>query len=92
MPKDSFRVRAAEFFDVPSDIEGGLLHIELKENRAIYIENHKGILELMENEVLLDGGNHLVRVRGSRLCINAINTCEIRLSGQIESVSFELQR
>jgi len=91
MKKDSIRVRAAELFDFPTDGEGGLLHIELTENREIYVENHKGILELGDNEVVLNAGRQSVRIIGQRISVLAMNACEIRLSGYIESISFIMQ-
>lgn len=89
MAKESIRVRAADMFDIPADTRGGLLHIEMTGNREVFIENHKGILELSENEVLLNGGKKTVRVVGSGLCVLAMNAEEVRLSGVIESISFE---
>lgn len=88
MPKESIRVRAAELFDIPADTGGGILHIEMSGNREVFVENHKGILELGENEVILNAGKGTVRVLGQRLCVLAMNPEEIRLSGLIESVSF----
>ncbi|MBQ4545188.1 MAG: sporulation protein [Oscillospiraceae bacterium] len=88
MQKDSFRVRAADLLDIPADIKGGLLHIEITGKREVFIENHKGILELSENEVTLNAGKETVRVLGQKLRVLAMNNNEIRLSGIIESVGF----
>lgn len=88
MSRESIRVRAAEMFDIPADTRGGLLHIEMTGNREVFIENHKGILELSDNEVTVNAGKGTVRVVGQRLCVLAMNAEEVRLSGLIESVSF----
>ncbi len=88
MQKESIRVRAAQLLDIPADTRGGLLHIEMTGNREVFIENHKGILELTDNEVQLNAGKGTVKILGQRLCVLAMNGEEIRLSGQIDSVSF----
>ena len=88
MQKDNFRVRAADLLDIPADIKGGLLHIEMTGKREVFIENHKGILELSENEVTVNAGKDTVRVVGQKLVVLAMNNDEIRLSGIIESVGF----
>ena len=88
MSKESIRVRAAEMFDIPADTRGGLLHIEMSGNKEVFFENHKGILELSDNEVVLNSGKGMVRVVGQRLVVLAMNADEIRLSGIIESISF----
>lgn len=88
MPKESFFVRAADFFDVPADTPGGLLHIEISGRREVFIENHKGIFELGENEIILnisDGNLHII---GSRLRVSAMDSLSVRISGMIEKISF----
>ncbi|MBQ6847253.1 MAG: YabP/YqfC family sporulation protein [Oscillospiraceae bacterium] len=89
MEKDSFRVRASRLFDIPQDIPGGLLHIEMTGDREVFVENHKGILELSENEVILSFGKAgKLHIQGSNLAVTAMNPEEIRLSGIIENVAF----
>ena len=58
-------VRASRLFDIPQDIPGGLLHIEMTGDREVFVENHKGILALSENEVILAFGKagHTVKNR-----------------------------
>jgi len=88
MSRDSLIVRALEQLDIPTDTGGGIVHIELCGNREVFVENHKGILELGENEVLLNSGKGRVRITGQNLAVLAMNRDEIRLAGKIESVSF----
>ncbi|MBQ8003763.1 MAG: YabP/YqfC family sporulation protein [Oscillospiraceae bacterium] len=90
MSKQSFIVRAADLFDVPADARGGLMHIEMTGNREVYVENHKGILELSETEVKLNMGKGSVKVSGNGLAVLAMNAEEVRLSGVIEGISFEV--
>ncbi len=90
MPKEGLRERAAGFFDVPADMLAGLLHIEMTGNREIFIENHKGIIELSENEVTINAGKTVVRVTGQRLSVLSMNAEELRLGGVVEGVRFEV--
>lgn len=90
MSKQNFIVRAADLFDVPADVRGGLMHIEMTGNREVYIENHKGILELSETEVRLNTGNGSVKITGADIGVLAMNADEIRISGIIAGLSFEV--
>lgn len=90
MSKQSFIVRAADLFDLPADVRGGLMHIEMTGNREVYIENHKGILELSETEVRLNTGSGCVKITGADIGVIAMNADEIRLSGIIAGLSFEV--
>ncbi len=82
-------MRAAELLDVPADTLAGLLHIEMTGTKEVFIENHKGIIELSENEVTVNAGKKVVHVLGQRLCVLSMNSEEVRLGGEIERVSFE---
>ncbi len=88
MPRENFFVRAADLFDIPADTTGGLLHIEITGNRELLVENHKGIIELGENEILLNIGKGSLRVLGARLGVLSMNAEAVRISGVIEGVSF----
>ena len=89
MEKDSLKLRALRLFDIPQDAPGGLLHVEMTGNREVFVENHKGILEMSENEVVLCfGKGEKLHVTGTDITVSAMNSEEIRLSGRIESVGF----
>ncbi len=90
MQKEGLRERAAGLFDVPADMMAGLLHIEMTGNREFFIENHKGIIELSENEVTINAGKTVVHVAGQRLTVLSMNSAELRLGGYIESIRFEV--
>ncbi len=89
MQKDGIRLRAAELLDMPADMLAGLLHIEMTGTKEVFIENHKGIIELTENEVTINAGKKVVHVLGQRLSVLSMNSDELRLGGEIERVSFE---
>ncbi len=83
------RERASELFDIPGDTLAGLLHIEITGTKELLIENHKGIAELSENEVIINAEKKSVTVRGQNMFVISMNSEELRIGGQIESIGFE---
>lgn len=80
--------KTASLLDLPADAFAGLTHIEIIGSKELLIENHKGILEYNDNEVKLNGGKTVIRITGMRLTVASMNENELRMVGQIESVSF----
>ena len=81
-------LQAADHLSIPADALTNIFHLELLGDRELYLENHKGIAEYSENEVVLRGENRLIRIYGSNLNLCAMNDTELRLSGTIDSISF----
>ena len=75
--------QAAELFDLPADVAGGLPHIELIGNCQLLIHSHKGILSYSDEAVDVNCGALIVRIRGERLELTAMTDCEVRLRGRI---------
>ena len=85
--KDVLR-RAAKVFDIPTDIAGGEIHIELAGRGEVLCENHKGILLLSEEEVEISLGRETFSVVGEGLTVLAMNANEVRIRGRINGISF----
>lgn len=81
-------LRAADRFSIPADALTNIFHLELLGDRELYLENHKGIVEYSENEILLRGDNRMIRICGSGLNLCAMNDAELRISGTVDSISF----
>lgn len=89
MEKENLMMKASRLFDLPGEALGGMLRVELTGNREVFVGNHKGILELSENEVVLSfGKKEKLHILGRNLIVSAMTTEEIRLSGIIDSVGF----
>lgn len=86
--KDGLLVRAADIFDLPADVVAGLTHIEINGSHDFFIENHKGILEYGDSEIKINAGKSIIRIVGQNLNVIAMNVSELKLTGQIESISF----
>ncbi len=89
MKKESIYARAADIFDIPADPVGGLLHVEMTGDREIFVENHKGILELNDNTAVLSADGKTLKIVGDRITVLAMNSGEIRLGGNIHSITLE---
>ena len=88
MKKDRAILKAADIFDIPADIKGGLLHIEMEGRRGVFIENHKGIISISEEEIEVNSPEGSVFVTGSSLKVGAMNGDELRVEGKIEKIEF----
>ncbi len=86
MKKDRVIVKAADVFDIPADIKGGLLHIEIEGKRAVFFENHKGIISISEEEIEINSSEGSVFVLGNRLKVSAMNGDELKVEGAIEKI------
>ena len=56
--------RAAELFDLPADIVAGLCHLEMIGDRQLFLEGHGGILSYGTEQIDINAGPLLLRVRG----------------------------
>lgn len=74
--------------DVPADIKGGLLHMEIESSREAFFENHKGIISLSEEEIEVNTPDGSVIVTGQRLRVTALSAEELRIAGAIEKIEF----
>lgn len=83
-----FLARAANYFSLPLDAVTNAVHLEIIGESDLYLENHNGIEEYSDTEVLLRGGERKIQIRGKNLQICAMSETELRLSGQLDSVTF----
>lgn len=84
----NFLVRAAHYFSLPPDAVSNTFHLEIIGESELYLENHKGIEEYSDTEVLLHGGDRIIKICGTGLQICAMNDTELRLSGHLDSIAF----
>ena len=87
-PKKGLLERAAGALDLPPDVIAGLPRLEIAGCRQLLMENHQGILEYGDEEICINGGQVIVRVKGQNLELRAMNTDDLSLEGLIFSVEF----
>ena len=87
-PKKGLMERTANVLDLPADVLAGLPRLEIEGCRRLLMENHKGILEYGDEEIDINGGQVVVRIKGKGLELRAMNASELSLQGLIFSVEF----
>ena len=80
--------RAAELFDLPADIVAGLCHLEMIGDRQLFLEGHGGILSYGTEQIDVNAGPLLLRVRGEELTLCSMTDTELRIAGRIDAVEY----
>ena len=78
----------ADLFSLPHDILCGASNVSILGSMRVIIENYKGILEYNTEEILLQGKQCKIQVKGSCLKIRCYNEEEMIIDGQIDGVLF----
>ena len=87
-PKKGLLEKAADLFDLPPDIVAGVPRVEITGGRQLYVENHRGLLGYEQDEVSINGGEVVLRIKGEGLRVNAMRLGQLKLEGTISSVEF----
>jgi len=82
------RTRMAELFDLPADVVAGLSHLEILGDRQLFLEGHEGILSYGTEQIDINTGSMVVRVKGKDLTLGSMTGDEVRIRGCIEGVEF----
>ena len=80
---------AAYRLDLPADALAGAARVTMTGPKRLLVENHRGLLNLENHRVIVN--THLCRltVLGEGLRLNAMNRCELLITGQIFSVEWD---
>ena len=90
MEKKKVFLEAAELFDLPADLVAGLPHVEVLGSGYFYMEHHRGILSYSGEEIDINGGTLIVRVRGQGLELVSMTGDALRIKGEIQRVEWEI--
>lgn len=77
---------ALERLELPVNIASGVARIELLGNRELYMDRHRGVLAYTTQEVDVNGGDVVVRVRGEGLQLLVMTDQELRITGRIDGI------
>ena len=80
--------RVSRLFSLPPEAVAGVFRLELIGADELYLENHKGIIEYSDTEVMLHGGDRILRVQGKHLSLCTMTDTELFLRGELEHISF----
>jgi len=86
---ESLKQKISDTLDLPKDIVLNLCRITITGRIAVFIENHKGIMEYTSDRVKINTGNGLLIIKGEDLVLKTIIVDEITVEGRIKSVEYE---
>ena len=84
--KRSFLERTAGFLDLPGDALAGLPRLELLGDGELRLEGYQGVLFCGREEIHVDGGKWVLRIRGRGLEIRMMRSVDILIGGFIDSL------
>lgn len=86
--KEGLLSRAADMFDLPAEALAGDSRLTITGNKRLVIENHKGLMEYGENQIEINCGKIILKVKGENLEIRAMNSQELLLTGLFLGIEF----
>lgn len=87
--KENIFERAADIFDLPGEIVAGMSRITITGCRRVFIENHRGILEYGREEIDVNGGRVIIKLKGKELELRSMSDSELLVTGLLTDISFE---
>ncbi len=86
---EGIKRKLSDALDLPQDIILNVPRIIVTGKIAVFIENHKGIIEYNSELVKINTPVGIVVVKGKDLLIKTIITDEITVEGDIAAIGFE---
>lgn len=83
--KEGVREKAARALALPGE-SAGLPRLELTGDREVFLENYRDILSYSREELSVDGGKWMVRIRGRDLEIKAMGPGQLRICGWVDGL------
>ena len=84
-----FREKLARQTDLPADIVAGVIKVTLTGAERVLVENHRGILAYTDGLVEVNGKGVLLRIRGERLLLRAMDSEMLLVTGRIFGLDLE---
>jgi len=81
--------KISDVLDLPKDIVLNVPRIIITGKIAVFIENHKGIIEYCSHSVKINTSMGIVTIKGDDLLIKTIITDEITIEGKVTAIEFE---
>ena len=82
------REKIAEAFDLPREIVLNVPRMVISGNGKLFIENHKGILAIKDEEIQITSTDFTIKISGNSLSIKEISSEAIMVDGNISGVEF----
>ena len=84
-----FLEKLARRTDLPADIVAGTIKVALTGTEQVLVENHRGILAYTDGLVEVNGKGVLLRIRGEKLLLRAMDSEMLLVTGKIFGVDLE---
>lgn len=84
--REGLMEKTSALLDLPGDVVAGLPRLELMGDRDLLLEHYRGILSCEKEEIHVDGGKWVLRIRGRELLIRTMREHELRITGWIDSL------
>lgn len=78
----------ADWFDLPSDVTGGSIRIEMIGNHRLQIQNHKGVEHFHPQILKIRTPQGIMEIKGEELMIKAIFPDTVFIEGKIKEVRY----
>lgn len=78
----------SESIALPPDVIAGAPIVTMHGRNAVYVENHKKIMEYSEEHILIQTKSCKLAIEGKRLKIDYFTKDELKISGWIRRVSY----
>ena len=84
--RTTLKEKTARLLDLPAQAAGSSPALTLTGDRDLYLEGYRGILAYGREELHVDGGQWVLRVKGRELEITAMRPGQLRVAGPIDGV------
>ena len=82
----TLKEKTARLLDLPAQAAGSPPVLTLTGDRDLYLERYRGVLAYGREEIHVDCGQWVLRVRGRELEITAMRRGELRVAGRIDGL------
>jgi len=86
---EGIKRKISDALDLPKDIILNVPRIVITGKIAVFIENHKGIIEYSSQLVKINTSLGIISIKGEDILIKTIITDEITVEGEITAIEFE---
>lgn len=83
------RRKISNALDLPKDILLDLVRVTITGKLAVFIENHRGIVEYNSNLIRVNTNDGVIVLKGKDLYLKSAVADEIIVEGKLQSIEFE---
>ncbi|HCC00680.1 MAG TPA: sporulation protein [Ruminococcaceae bacterium] len=80
--------KTVKALEIPPDIVGGMMHLEISGNREAVVEGKCAVLEYDNDVIRLSAGKHILRFTGRGLTMRSLRKDSAVIEGYILSVEY----